>query len=47
VVYWYDALNGTARIVTSTSPPETDFHIRCGTGLFVAVEQASVWHGDG
>jgi hypothetical protein len=47
VVYWYDALNGTARIVTSTSPPEVDFIVTAGMGLFVSVDEPSIWHGEG
>jgi hypothetical protein len=47
VVYGYDAETSTAKIVTPASPPETDFPVTRGTGLFVAVTVPSVWHGEG
>ncbi|MGC9308886.1 MAG: hypothetical protein ACP5FL_08950, partial [Thermoplasmatota archaeon] len=47
VVYWYDAENALAKIVTASSPPENDFPVTQGMGLFVAVTLASDWHGEG
>jgi hypothetical protein len=47
VVYWYDAGNAVAQIVTSASPPEIDFPVTQGMGLFVAVTTESDWHGEG
>jgi hypothetical protein len=47
VVYWYDGKNSTPRIVTPASPPETDFPVTQGMGLFVAVTTESDWHGEG
>jgi hypothetical protein len=47
VVYWYDAENSIAKIVTASSPPENDFPVTQGMGLFVAVTTESDWHGEG
>jgi hypothetical protein len=45
LIYWYDAVAGTARIVTANSPPETDFPVSRGMGLFAAVTEQSEWLG--
>jgi uncharacterized repeat protein (TIGR01451 family) len=47
VVYWYDAETSTPKIVTPYSPPDTDFPIRKGMGMFVAVSVESFWYGEG
>jgi hypothetical protein len=47
VLYWYDAEAGTPRIVTAASPPETDYPVACGMGLFAAVTSESDWQGEG
>jgi hypothetical protein len=47
IVYWYDGENGTAKIVTPASPPENDFPVTQGMGLFVAANTESDWHGEG
>jgi hypothetical protein len=47
IVYYYDATTGTPTIVTPSSPPETDFPVSRGMGLFVAVTSESDWHGEG
>jgi thiol-disulfide isomerase/thioredoxin len=47
IVYWYDASTGMPKIVTPSSPPENDFAVERGMGLFVAVTTESDWHGEG
>jgi hypothetical protein len=45
IVYYYDAAAGMPTIVTPNSPPENDFVVSCGMGLFVAVSTESDWLG--
>jgi hypothetical protein len=45
IVYWYDATTGLPKIITPNSPPENDFPVSCGMGLFVAVSTESDWWG--
>jgi hypothetical protein len=43
IVYWYDPVTDVARIVTENSPPDSDFTVTKGMGLFVAVTSGSQW----
>jgi hypothetical protein len=45
VVYYYDAETATPVMVTQSSPPETNYNVTRGMGLFVAVASNSTWDG--
>jgi hypothetical protein len=47
VVSRWDAVNDTYRSYIIGGPPGLDFTITCGMGLFVLVNESSVWHGEG
>jgi hypothetical protein len=44
---WFDAVNQTFKTYIVGGPSTFDFTVTAGMGLFVLVNTASVWHGEG
>jgi hypothetical protein len=47
MVSWFDSVSQTFKTYIMGGPPGFDFTITPGMGLFVLVDTASVWHGEG
>jgi hypothetical protein len=47
MVSWFDSVNQTFKTYIVGGPPSFDFTIQAGMGLFVLVNTASIWHGEG
>ncbi len=47
MVSWFDAVNDTFKTYIVGGPPSFDFTVGQGMGLFVLVDTASIWHGEG
>jgi PKD repeat protein len=46
-VNMWDSVNQTYRPYIVGGPPDFDFPVNAGMGLFVEVDEASIWYGDG
>jgi hypothetical protein len=47
MISWFDSVNQTFKTYIVGGPPSFDFGISPGMGLFILVNTASVWHGEG
>jgi hypothetical protein len=47
MVSWFDAVNQTFKTYIVGGPSSFDFPVTTGMGLFVMVNTASEWHGEG
>jgi len=47
MVSWFDSISQTFKTYIVGGPPGFDFTISPGMGLFVLVDESSVWHGEG
>jgi hypothetical protein len=47
MVSWFDGVNQSFKTFIVGGPPSFDFSITPGMGLFVLVNEASMWHGEG
>jgi len=47
MVSWFDPISQSFKTYIVDGPPGFDFTITSGMGLFVLVDESSVWHGEG
>ena len=47
MISWFDSASQTFKTYIVGGPPSFDFTVTSGMGLFVRVNAASVWHGEG
>ena len=47
MVSWFDAVNQTYESYIVGGPPQFDFEITRGMGVFVLADESSVWYGEG
>ena len=47
MVSWFNASSQTFETYIVGGPPQFDFVIRPGMGVFVLVDESSVWYGEG